>query len=74
MGFHSSLQDSNYNNYPHNEAAVYDVDETLHSSEGANIPTDIKAEEIGTSSYDTLTLTRNAQPARRQRNGWVTIK
>lgn len=39
-----------------NERTVYDVVEALRSSEGANIPTDIEAEEIGTDSYDTLTL------------------
>ena len=37
-----------------NERTVYDVVEALRSSEGANIPTDIEAEEIGTDSYDTL--------------------
>jgi len=39
-----------------NERTVYDVVEALRSSEGANIPTDIEAEEIGTDSYDTWTL------------------
>lgn len=38
-----------------NERTVYDVVEALRSSEGANIPTDIEAEEIGTDGYDTLT-------------------
>ena len=38
-----------------NANTVYDVVEALRSSEGANIPTDIEAEEMGTDSYDTLT-------------------
>ena len=50
-----------------NEKTVYDVVEALRSSEGANIPTDIEAEELGADSYDTLTLrptytTRPRQP------------
>lgn len=50
-----------------NEATVYDVVEALRSSEGANIPTDIEAEEIGTSSYDTWTLRPTLEkPARKQ--------
>ncbi len=39
-----------------NANTVYDVVEALRSSEGANIPTDIEAEEIGTDGYDTLTI------------------
>lgn len=39
-----------------NERTVCDVVEALRSSEGANIPTDIEAEEMGTDSFDTLTL------------------
>jgi type III restriction enzyme len=39
-----------------NEKTVYEVIEALRSSEGANIPTDIEAEELGADSYDTLTL------------------
>ena len=39
-----------------NESTVYDVVEALRSSEGANIPTDIEAEEMGSDSFDTLTL------------------
>lgn len=39
-----------------NERTVYDVVEALRSSEGANIPTDLEAEEIGTDGYDTLTI------------------
>lgn len=48
------------------ERTVHDVVEALRSSEGANIPTDIEAEEVGTNNYDTLTLrpTYNA-PARK---------
>ena len=50
-----------------NEATVYDVVEALRSSEGANIPTDIEAEEIGSSGYDTLTLRPTLEkPARKQ--------
>lgn len=47
-----------------NEKTVYDVVEALRSSEGANIPTDIEAEELGADSYDTLTLrpTYTAKP------------
>lgn len=39
-----------------NSDTVHDVVEALRSAEGANIPTDIEAEEIGTSNYDTLTV------------------
>lgn len=39
-----------------NERTVYDVVEALRGAEGANIPTEIEAEEIGASNYDTLTL------------------
>lgn len=35
---------------------VYDVVEALQSVEGADIPTDIEAEEMGSSNYDTLVL------------------
>ena len=35
---------------------MYDVVEALCSSGGANIPTDIEVEEIGTSSYATFCL------------------
>ena len=38
------------------ERTVYDVVEALRSSEGANIPTDIESEMLGTDNYDTLTL------------------
>ncbi len=49
-----------------NEQTVYDVVEALRSAEGANIPTDIEAEEIGVSSYDTLTLRPTyTEPARK---------
>lgn len=40
-----------------NEKTVYDVVEALRSSEGANIPTDIEMEELGETTYETLTLT-----------------
>ena len=46
---HLYLPQFNYN-------TVHDVVEALRSAEGANIPTDIEAEAIGASSYDTLTL------------------
>ena len=39
-----------------NVKTVMDVVEALRNSEGANIPTDIEAEEIGNDSFDTLTL------------------
>ncbi|MBQ6700715.1 MAG: DEAD/DEAH box helicase family protein [Oscillospiraceae bacterium] len=49
-----------------NENTVYDVVEALRSSEGANIPTDVEAEEIGANNYDTLTLRPTySAPARR---------
>ena len=39
-----------------NASTVYDVVEALQSTEGANIPTDVEAEELGSNTYDTLTL------------------
>ena len=39
-----------------NEATVYDVVKALQDEEGATIPTDIEAEELGHSNYDTLSL------------------
>ena len=39
-----------------NEATVYDVVEALQKEEGATIPADIEAEELGHDSYDTLSL------------------
>jgi len=39
-----------------NEHTVYDVVEALKSAEGANIPTDIEAEQMGSNGYDVLTL------------------
>lgn len=39
-----------------NEATVYDVVKALQNEEGATIPTDIEAEEMGYDSYDTLSL------------------
>lgn len=42
---------------PHfNANTVHDVVDALRSSEGANIPADIEAEEIGSDNYDTLTI------------------
>jgi len=50
-----------------NESTVYEVVEALRSSEGANIPTDVEAEQIGTNTYDTLTLRPTYEkPARKQ--------
>lgn len=39
-----------------NEATVYDVVKALQDEEGATIPTDIEAEELGRGNYDTLSL------------------
>ena len=39
-----------------NEATVYDVVKALQDEEGATIPTDIEAEQMGSDSYDTLSL------------------
>lgn len=39
-----------------NEATVYDVVKALQDEEGATIPTDIEAEQMGNDSYDTLSL------------------
>ena len=38
------------------EATVYDVVKALQDEEGATIPTDIEAEEMGYDNYDTLSL------------------
>lgn len=38
------------------EATVYDVVKALQDEEGATIPTDVEAEEMGSSNYDTLSL------------------
>lgn len=38
------------------EATVYDVVKALQDEEGATIPTDIEAEEMGRDNYDTLSL------------------
>lgn len=38
-------------------STVYDVVNALQSEEGASIPADIEAEEMGSSNYDTLVLT-----------------
>ena len=47
-----------------NEATVYDVVKALQDEEGAIIPTDIEAEEMGYDNYDTLSLhpTYHSQP------------
>lgn len=39
-----------------NESTVYDVVKALQNEEGATIPTDVEAEEMGSNSYDTLSL------------------
>lgn len=39
-----------------NETTVYEVVKALQSEEGATIPADIEAEELGDENYDTLTL------------------
>lgn len=39
-----------------NEATVYDVVKALQDEEGATIPTDIEAEQMGNGNYDTLSL------------------
>ena len=39
-----------------NEATVYDVVKALQEEEGATIPTDIEAEQMGNGNYDTLSL------------------
>ncbi len=52
-----------------NEATVYDVVAALKDEEGATIPTDVEAEEMGHGNYDTLSLrptfkTQPRQPGR----------
>ena len=52
-----------------NESTVYDVVKALQDEEGATIPTDIEAEEMGHDNYDTLSLrptyrTPPSQPGR----------
>lgn len=49
-----------------NEATVYDVVKALQDEEGATIPTDIEAEEMGCGSYDTLSLRPTYQTQPRQ--------
>lgn len=49
-----------------NEATVYDVVKTLQDEEGATIPTDIEAEEMGRGNYDTLSLRPTYQTQPRQ--------
>lgn len=38
------------------ETTVYDVVKALQDEEGATIPTDVEAEELGSANYDTLSL------------------
>ncbi len=49
-----------------NESTVYEVIEALRSEEGATIPTDVEAEEMGAENYQTLGLrpTYQSQPQR----------
>ena len=49
-----------------NEATVYDVVKALQDEEGATIPTDIEAEELGRGNYDTLSLRPTYQAPPRQ--------
>ena len=49
-----------------NEATVYDVVRALQNEEGATIPTDIEAEEMGSGNYDTLSLRPTYRTAPRQ--------
>lgn len=49
-----------------NEATVYDVVKALQDEEGATIPTDIEAEEMGRGNYDTLSLRPTYQTPPRQ--------
>ena len=49
-----------------NEATVYDVVKALQNEEGATIPTDVEAEEMGSENYDTLSLRPTYQTAPRQ--------
>ena len=49
-----------------NEATVYDVVKALQDEEGATIPTDIEAEELGRGNYDTLSLRPTYQTPPRQ--------
>ncbi len=49
-----------------NEATVYDVVKALQDEEGATIPTDIEAEEMGRGNYDTLSLRPTYQTQPRQ--------
>lgn len=49
-----------------NEVTVYDVVKALQNEEGATIPTDIEAEEMGSDNYDTLSLRPTYHTAPRQ--------
>lgn len=48
------------------ENTVYEVVEALKSSEGATIPTDVEAEQMGADNYDTLVLRPTYQTPPRQ--------
>ena len=48
------------------ETTVYDVVKALQDEEGATIPTDVEAEEMGSANYDTLSLRPTYQTAPRQ--------
>lgn len=59
-----------------NEATVYDVVKALQNEEGASIPTEVEAEEMGSDNYDTLSLrptysTAPRQPGKAARPGMV---
>lgn len=49
-----------------NASTVYDVVAALQNAEGATIPTDIEAEEMGNTNYDTLSLRPTYQTPPRQ--------
>ena len=49
-----------------NATTVYDVVSALQNEEGATIPTDVEAEEMGKEGYDTLTLRPTYRAAPRQ--------
>lgn len=48
-----------------NATTVYEVVHALQDAEGATIPTDIEAEELGYDAYDTLTLTPTYSQSRK---------
>lgn len=51
------------------EATVYDVVNALKNEEGATIPADVEAEEMGSSNYDTLSLRPTYRTAPRKPEG-----